>query len=317
MFSIIIPLYNKAAYIQKAIHSVMSQTYQEFEVIVVDDGSTDKSLKMLQSTIIDLQVPEEKIRIIEQENQGVSSARNNGVKCAKYEYIAFLDADDWWEATYLEEMKKLIEDYRTAGIYGCGYYKVKNGNLIEGNVGVDSTFISGEIDYFKVYAKTMYMPLCTSATVVRKDVFINLGGFKPKLKAGEDFDLWVRIVRRYPVAILKKPLAFYNQDVELQWRAVGARFYQPEEHMIFTDYGDLNSNSDFIRLYEILAVYSLLTYYLAGKNKSEVSSILKGIHWQNHSFKYRLYYRLLPKYMVKFWFWNIKVAVNLKNRLFG
>ena len=107
MFSIIIPLYNKAAYIEKAIRSVMCQTYQEFEVIVVDDGSTDESFAQLSVISQQLSVEEPdkfiKIKIVQQENQGVSTARNNGVKLAKYDYIAFLDADDWWEPTFLRE----------------------------------------------------------------------------------------------------------------------------------------------------------------------------------------------------------------------
>ena len=99
MFSIIIPLYNKAPYIAKAIQSVAAQTYKEFELIVIDDGSTDESLEKLRvlSTELGEKNPEfiAKLKIVEQQNQGVSNTRNNAVKLAKYDYIAFLDADDW------------------------------------------------------------------------------------------------------------------------------------------------------------------------------------------------------------------------------
>ena len=109
MFSVIIPLYNKAAYIEKAINSVLAQNFKEFELIIVNDGSTDDSFSKLTVICNRLSVenPEifNKIKIVQQENQGVSTARNNGVKIAKYDYIAFLDADDWWESTFLEEMK--------------------------------------------------------------------------------------------------------------------------------------------------------------------------------------------------------------------
>jgi glycosyltransferase involved in cell wall biosynthesis len=125
MFSIIIPLYNKALYIAKAIQSVAAQTYQEFELIVIDDGSKDESLEKLRVTSYELRENNPdffaKIIIIEQQNQGVSITRNNGVKLAKYDYIAFLDADDWWEPTFFEEMKALIEEFPEGGIYGSSY----------------------------------------------------------------------------------------------------------------------------------------------------------------------------------------------------
>ena len=316
MFSIIIPLYNKSAYIEKAIHSVLSQTFQEFELIVVNDGSTDDSFEQLSVISYQLSVenPEQfkKIRLVDQQNQGVSTTRNNGVKLAKYDYIAFLDADDWWASTYLKEMKELIESYPEAGIYGSSYYKVKNRNFIQANIGVDTGFTGGLINYCRVYAKTMYQPLWTGATIIKKAVFDSQNGFKSQLKMGEDFDLWLRVALEYPVALLNKPLAYYNQDVDLTNRAIGEKLYEPERHMLFSDYGSLNTNADFRILYEVLAVYGLLKYYLAGKNKREVSAILKEIHWENHAFKYRLYYKILPKFIVRLWMRFMKFGSEMK-----
>jgi glycosyltransferase involved in cell wall biosynthesis len=317
MFSIIIPLYNKVAYIEKAIHSVFAQTYKEFELIVIDDGSTDDSLKNLRFTIYNLQLPEEKIRVIEQENQGVSTARNNGVKLAKYDYIAFLDADDWWEPTYLEEMKGLIEEFPQAGLYGCSYYKVKSGQLIPATIGVDKGFERGIINYYNAYSRSLYQPVWTGAAIIKKSVFESEKGFKPNLKMGEDFDLWVRVAFRYPVALLNKPLAYYNQDVELANRAIGEKLYEPHQQMLFGDYSTFQGNSDFVKMFETLAVYGLLQYYLARKNIKEVQTILKTIHWENHALKYRLYYRILPKWLVKCWLIGLKVGVEIKKFIVG
>jgi Glycosyltransferases, probably involved in cell wall biogenesis len=311
LFSVIIPLYNKAAYVEKAIQSVLAQTYPGFELIVVNDGSSDNSLEVVrncQLSIINYQ-------LIDQPNQGVSIARNNGVKVAKYDYIAFLDADDWWEPAYLAEMKKLIEKFPEAGIYGCGYNKIKNGKIIWVNIGVEPGFERGLINYCRVYAKTMYMPLWTGATVIRKTVFESEGGFKPELKLGEDFDLWIRVAMKYPVAFLNKSLANYNQDVDLKHRAIGEKLYEPQEHMFFTDYGKLMENADFRYLYERLVVYGLLPYYLAEKNKKEVDLILSEIHWENHAFKYRLYYKILPKRFVQLWLEIMKLGSGLKKML--
>jgi len=333
MFSIIIPLYNKADYIEKAIKSVLAQTFQEFELIVVNDGSTDDSFAQLavisqqlsvssyQSTVISQQSADEKlkysgkIKIIDQENRGVSTARNNGVKLAKYDYIAFLDADDWWEPTYLERMKLLIDEFPMAGLYGSSFYLVKNGHNRIAPIGVKSDFKSGLINYFQVYANTLCQPIWTGATIIRKSVFMLENGFNPQLKLGEDFDLWVRIAVKSPVAFLNVPLAYYNQDVDLSNRAIGEKLYEPEQHMLFSNYGELRDNQEFRILFERLAVYGLLPYYLTGKNVQQVKRILKDINWENHSFKYRLYYRIMPKVVVRAWLNLIKMGSKIKKRI--
>ena len=311
MFSIIIPLYNKAAYIQKAIQSILSQTFNQYEIIIVNDGSTDNSLEVVNGcplSTVDYQ-------LIDQPNQGVSTTRNNAIKLAKYEYIAFLDADDWWEPTYLEEMKKLISDFPEAGIYSSGYYIMKISKKLVASIGVDSKFQSGYINYCQVYANKLSMPVWTGATIIKKTVFDAEHGFKPNLKLGEDFDLWVRVAMKYPVAFLNKPLSNYNQDVELANRAIGAKLYEPHEHMLFTDYGKLNDNRDFRYLYERLALYGLLPYYLNNKNVEEVNVILSGIDFKKHEFKYRLYYQVLPKCIVRTGMILRKTGALIKKRL--
>ena len=316
MFSVIIPLYNKAAYIERAIQSVLSQTFQEFELIVVDDGSTDDSFAQLSviSQQLSVDAPEiyKKVRVFQQQNQGVSTARNNGVKLAKYEHIAFLDADDSWEPAYLEEMKGLIAAYPNVGIYGCGYYIVKNGKKRIAPIGVEKDFDRGLINYCQVYSKTLCMPLTSISTILRKSIFIKETGFKPDLKLGEDFDLWIRVATKYPVAFLNIPLANYNQDVELTNRAIGEKLYMPHEHMLFTDYGELKNNPDFVYLYDRLALYGLLPYYLKGKNKKEVQDILSQIHWDQHELKYRLKYIFLPKMFVLLWENLLKYGLVVK-----
>ena len=310
MFSVIIPLYNKAPYVEKAIRSVLNQTFKEFELIVVDDGSTDDSLGVAKNCLLQTI----NYKLIEQHNQGVSVARNNGVKKAKYPYICFLDADDWWAPTFLEEMKALIDEFPDAGIYGSAYYIVKNGRQRVAPIGVDKNFSKGLINYCRVYAKTLCMPLWTGATIIKKTIFEEENGFKPKLKLGEDFDLWIRIAMKHPVAFLNKQLAYYNQDVDVATRGVGVRFYLPEEHMLFTDYGELMNDKDFRFLYEKLALYGLLRYYLADKNKIETQKILSGINWTRHEWKYSWYYRYLPKRVVKAWFDFKKWGVTLKTK---
>ena len=173
MFSVIIPLYNKALYVEKAVRSVWSQTYRDFELIIVDDGSTDASLSVAESLCYELSHTDLKTKfyIVSQKNSGVSTARNNGVKSARYPYLCFLDADDWWEPTFLEEMSRFIGEFPQAGIYGTGYYIVKNGRKRVAPVGVDTDFEKGIIDYCKVYARMLCMFLWTGDSVYFKNYF--------------------------------------------------------------------------------------------------------------------------------------------------
>lgn len=309
MFSVIIPLYNKAPYVAKAIESVLGQTYRDFEVIVIDDGSTDQSLEVAKT------FENKSITIVSQPNSGVSTARNNGVKIAKYPYICFLDADDWWHPTFLEEMKRLITDFPDAGIYGSGYYIVKNGQERIAPIGVPQGFERGIIDYCEVYAKTLCMPLTSISVAIPKHIFDEEEGFKSQLKLGEDFDLWIRIVLKHKAILVNKPLAYYNQDVDVNNRAIGSRFYKPEEHMLFSNYGDFMHNEGFRFLFERLALYGLLSYYLNDVNKLEVYQILSEINWNKHEHKYLLYYKKFPRWAVKVWFKIIKKLSIIKNRI--
>lgn len=306
MFSIIIPLYNKAPYIEKALRSIQTQTFREFEVIVIDDGSTDDSFELANKLIeefsnsTDSSPPLGGFRGASQDNQGVSTARSNGVKLAKYPYICFLDADDWWASTFLEEMKVLIDEFPDAGIYGTNYYIVKNGNNRTAPVGVSEEFKSGKIDYCKVYAKTLCMPLWTGAVCIPKKIFDEEKGFKPNLKLGEDFDLWIRIALKYPVAFLNKPLAYYNQDVEQQGRGVvHDKIYAPDIHFIFNlDYLTEfeHKNEDLKLLLDKLRVYTLFRYRMQNAYKRDYKKEISKVNFSNLNISERMKYTLPISY---------------------
>ena len=318
MFSVVIPLYNKAPYIEKAIRSVAAQTCRDFELIVIDDGSKDGGFEIAKKLLAALTPPLGGWGATCQSNQGVSVTRNNGVKLAKYDYIAFLDADDWWAPTYLEEMKNLIAQYPEAGIYGSSYYKVKNGKHIQANIGVPEGFQQGLINYFQVYAKTLWMPLWTGATVIKKSIFNEQNGFKPTLKLGEDFDLWVRVALKYPVAFLNKPLAYYNQDVEQANRAIGTKLHKPQEHMLFALkelYETEKPDSDLKHLMDALRVYGLFPYYLNKSTRKEALEQLARVDWSKQSAAaYRQYYRS-PVWLLNLKRNIIQLAWKLKQKI--
>ena len=325
MFSIIIPLYNKAAYIEKAISSVISQTCQEFEIIVVDDGSQDLDKKALEkgfesTPLHDLALLNDRAVYFRQQNQGVSVARNNGVKCAKYPYICFLDADDWWKPTFLAEMKNLIESYPQAGIYGCRYQLFKAGRFKNTNIGLPADFEIGFINYCEVYARTLSMPLWTGAVIIPKQIFDLEDGFKSQLKLGEDFDLWIRIALKYPVAFVNKVLAVYNQDVELVNRAVvNHKLFEPSTHFIFNlEYlsGYESENNELKILLDKLRVNSLLRYRYQNAYNKAVKSEINKIDFSQQTFSTYLEFKL-PQVLIIIWFkLRINIALYIK-RLFN
>ena len=226
-FSVIIPLYNKAPYIRKALESVFAQTYTDFELIIVDDGSTDNSASIAEEFIRTSRLSPFAFRLIKQSNAGVSAARNTGVAASSGENIAFLDADDWWEPTYLERMAKLIEDYPEAGLYGMNYIYYK-----PGKTRVALKCKTGYINYPKEYYEGSAMMIFTSSSSMPKRVFEEMGGFPLGIRLGEDFLLWAKTALHHKVAFCDEPLAYYNNDVPATLRAT-RNLHKPEYHMLF------------------------------------------------------------------------------------
>ena len=287
-FSIIMPLYNKAPYVRKAVESVVGQTYRDWELVVVDDGSSDGSGEVVAG------VADARIRIIRQENAGVGVARNRGVAESSAPYICFLDADDWWEPTFLEEMEGLITRYPDAGIYGTGYYIVKNGKKRVAPIGVEEGFSEGEINYCTVYAKTLCMPLTSITVAIPRAVFDEAGGFKPHLKLGEDFDLWIRIALKHKVVFLNKPLSNYNQDVDVTYRGTN-HLHDTKEHMLW-NLGYLESeeksNPDYKQLVDNMRTYGLLTYLLTTKYRAAARQELAKVDWERQPIETQRLYRM-------------------------
>lgn len=200
-FSIIIPLYNKAYSIEGCINSVLLQSYPDFEVIVVNDGSTDNSLSIVSSSFSD-EIARGIIKVIDQPNQGVSVARNNGTLTAHSNFICFLDADDEWKPDFLHNMKSLIEDYPEAALY-CLQHETKslNQHPVTNHCYYKNGF-RGYVNNF--YKASLFGSIANSSKVcVEKEALMHIGGFPENQKSGEDLFVWMELARIYKVA-------FYN-----------------------------------------------------------------------------------------------------------
>ena len=297
-FSIIIPLYNKAPYVRKALETVCAQTYHDYEIIVINDGSTDNSAIIAEEYLNGVEGVSYKI--LSQQNAGVSAARNNGVAQSHGDYIAFLDADDWWEPTYLERMAQLIEDYPEAGLYACNYIYYK-----PGKTHVALNIPTGYINYLKAYYESGAMPVWTGATMMPREVFEEMEGFPLGIKLGEDFLLWAKIAMHYPVAFCEEPLAWYNNDVPATLRAT-RNLHAPEHHMLFNmkeligeslkikgeeiSRADTNAynlspitykptNDDWRRLIDKLRVNGLLEYWISKEYHDVAAQELAKVDW--------------------------------------
>ncbi len=304
-FSVIIPLFNKGKYISKAIESVLKQTFSDFELLVIDDGSMDDGLEKVK------QFQDPRLIILEQKNAGVSLARNRAANEAKSEFLAFLDADDWWDENFLLEMKTLIHDFPDAKVYSSSYFKVKNKQNIPAKIGVESNFEKGYINYYKVYSNTFWVPVNCSFVVVKKDSFLSENGFNAKLKFGEDLDLWLRLSFKYKFAFINKNLAYSNQDVEIENRALGEKIWKKEEHVLFNlEYLAENEaeNEELKFLLDGLRLRSFYIYFRKKVYLEEIKKQLKAIDFSKHDWSFKFYYTY-PSWITKFYF-NFKLFAS-------
>lgn len=205
MFSIIIPLYNKAASFGKTILSLQQQDYGEFEVIIVDDGSKDNSLEIARS------IDDPRFHVYAKENEGVSIARNYGVQYAKNEFVIFLDADDELSPSFLKKMKSAIEKYPEESFFSASYALSDNGNVeyIRYYEGMEPVVIK---DYCKTFLEKRTALCCVGSTCVRKSELVAAGMFSPGVKRGEDHDLWLRLACKHSLVYVPEPYLQYNLD---------------------------------------------------------------------------------------------------------
>jgi glycosyltransferase involved in cell wall biosynthesis len=210
-FTVIIPLYNKEPYIKRALETVLNQTYDNFEMIIIDDGSTDEGVRIVSS------IQDTRIKVFSQINSGVSAARNRGALLAKNQYLAFLDADDTWEPNFLQEISNLIDEFPYAGIYATNnkFIYPSGKVMLESFSDLFNGKNTGIIeDYFGLFAKIQKSPFSNSNLCIPKKIYDEFGGYKEGVKLTEDSDLWCRIALKYDVAFSVKPLANYFVALE-------------------------------------------------------------------------------------------------------
>jgi len=190
--TVVIPTYNRYALLSRAINSVLSQTYKPIEIIVVDDGSTDNTR--------DIQSDFPSVIYIYQENSGVSSARNRGIKSTSSEWIAFLDSDDEWLPTKLEEQVVFHQEHSTILMSYTDETWIRDGM----NVKIPKKFKKIGKDAFA--ENLSYCNIAPSSSLIHKNLFKSIGMFDEALEVCEDYDLWLRISLKSTIALVDKKL---------------------------------------------------------------------------------------------------------------
>jgi glycosyltransferase involved in cell wall biosynthesis len=201
-FSVVISVFNKEKYIAETLKSVLAQTFTDFEVVILNDGSTDNS----EAEILKFKDP--RIRYFSKENQGASAGRNFTIQQAEANYIALMDADDYWYPFYLEEQNRLLTEFPNESVFATATEIKRNRKTFKNSYstqtfGKDSILV----DYFQ--ASQLDSVLLSISTVLKKNIFENVGWYDPKIKSGEDTDLYVRIGLKYKVVFSPKVCATY------------------------------------------------------------------------------------------------------------
>lgn len=283
MFSVVVPLYNKEKSILKTMESILSQTFTDFEVIVVNDGSTDGSLKVLET------VHDARVRVFTKENGGVSSARNYGILKASYDLVAFIDGDDAWDESYLEQMAGLIARYPECSVFGSAWCRTTNGVKEYEDFGLEKD-LAYKIDrYFKQAVK--HTLLCTSSAIVRKSALVECGMFDTNLVMGEDMDLWIRLNLNYEFAFLNMVLAFYIQDAENRACNTGLKPLKRNILSRLADYAAAETKNRELKLYlDSFRVRQCIPYFFTKENKQEVLRIVSQVDYSALPFYWRIIY---------------------------
>lgn len=310
MFSVVIPLYNKAHTIVKTLNSVLDQQFTAFEVVIVNDGSTDGGADLVRRTFSD-----PRIRIIDQPNQGVSAARNTGVGEARYDLVAFLDGDDELLPEYLLKMKQAVDLFPEGGMYCCG--------------GLSRYPDGAEFRrYSPRYRKTIrkvnffenpYFFGNSSSTIIRKSGFAQAGGFPLGMKYNEDLVFFFKLALQVEVVFCPEPLSVYNKGVEGQASAHNDNNYRiiiERSNIVYQFWNTLKERNHLFLVFTLYEMRGMLLDCYREKKAEKVRFFLDhtepGLLRQFHTLEKFLYARSFLRLPAMLWIYAAKVRWRLR-----
>ncbi|MHA7060001.1 glycosyltransferase family 2 protein [Aquimarina sp. M1] len=280
-FSIVIPLYNKEKHIGNTIRSVLDQNYIDYELIIINDGSTDGSEEIVN------RYTDKRIQHFYTENRGVSNARNLGIEKANGKLIAFLDADDYWYPNHLDILFRLYTKFPDAGLYSTAYEKRFNSSSV-----VPATFKEIKVtnktfmnldDFFE--SSSIDSIASSSVAAVPKDILTILNGFDPAITHGEDTDLWIRIALQYKVAFATYITATHNLNASNRSKQINIT---KKKFLNFSKFEKEELTNPSLKKYLDSNRYSIALQYRASGNYRSAKKYTSAINYKNLHWKHRL-----------------------------
>jgi glycosyltransferase involved in cell wall biosynthesis len=281
-FSIIIPVYNKEKFVAKTIESILSQTFTDYEIIIVNDGSTDQSEAKISV------FKDNRIKYYSKKNEGVALARNFGIEKATADYICFLDADDYWHPTFLETMQRYSSELPEQKVFAAAIEIETKNKTIPARYSIPSTSDFEIVNFFDASQKEC--ALWTSSVCIHKSVFEKVGDFDTKIKHGEDTELWIRIGLQFPIVFIRKILARYVYDEKSISRNLNYFF----EDYTFEKYAAEEKKNPALKKYMDLNRFSAVIKCRLNREWRIAIDIESEIDLKNLSFKKRVLLELPP-----------------------
>lgn len=286
-FSIIIPLYNKENFVSETLKSVLDQTFTDYEVIVINDGSTDKSVAAVE------QINDKRIKLFHQKNQGVSVARNKGIALAQADYICFLDADDFWYPHFLQSFYDLIQKYRSQAVFSAAFEVETQWRTFVPLYSIDASEKDLIVDFFEASKKECV--LWTSCVVIHKQVFQQVGMFDPTIRIAQDTDLWIRIGLEFPVVFSWNVLAIHKYDAN----SLAKKTDVIQDRLNFKKFESLEKNHSKLKTYLDLNRYAVAMHCKLNNDNSNYFMLRNEIKLSTLPLRKRILL-YTPKFLILF-----------------
>lgn len=245
--SVIIPMYNSSNTIIDSINSILNQSYKNYEIIIIDDGSKDDSYEIVKEFINKNNLMNI-IKLLKQENKGPSEARNNGIKNSNGEYIAFLDSDDVWKKDKLKKQVKLMNEYHEVALVGCN---------INNELNNKNRYIL-DISYKMLLFKNYFF---TPTVMIRKKILDDVGLFDLKQSYSEDYNLWLRICKKYKCVLINESLVVCGDGKPtFGFSGLSSNLWKMEKGELNNYYQLMKNRSINILTFYLVSTFSILKY---------------------------------------------------------
>ena len=293
IFSVVISVYNKANYIENTLKSVVNQSFDDFEVIVVNDGSSDNSLEIINS------INDDRISVITTENLGASMARNKGIEESNSDFIALLDGDDYWDKDYLQTIYDAISIFPNQKVFSVAIAQKYKNKIVPVNYSFNQTETFGIHNFFESSKK--YSLISSSSVVFHKAIIKQTGKFDPNIVSGQDTDLWIRFGLHYDIVFINKKLVTYTHNTN----SLSNTTFNLSQKPKFDNYLTYEKDNPLLKAYLDKNRYSMAILSKFQNDKKSFEFYLNNIDFKNLNTKQKL--------LLKSPLWLLKLLQKVKS----